>query len=129
MGDFKKLLVWKRAHALSLRAAEIAARIASKKPGLADQLERAAAAVPAMIAEGSGLGTDKGFANCVSSAIAEVSEVENHAQRGFDIRVIAQREYDDLTGEAIAVRRMLIGLRRTLRGQPRKPLTDPEVEP
>ena len=120
MSDFKKLLVWQRAHSLSTRAEQIAKRIASKNPRLADQLDRAAAAVPAMIAEGSGLGTDKAFANSVSSAIGEISEVENHAQRGFDSQVLGKQEYDELTDGAIAVRRMLIGLRRTLKGQPRK---------
>jgi four helix bundle protein len=73
-----------------------------------------------MIAEASGLGTDKAFANQVSAAIGEINEVENHAQRGFDSRVLWKDEYDDLTDGSIAVRRMLIGLRRTLRGQPRK---------
>jgi four helix bundle protein len=120
MSAFKKLVVWQRSHALSIRANEIAKRIMSKDPRLADQLERAAAAVPAMIAEGSGLGTDKAFANSVSTAIGEISEVENHAQRGFDIHVLWKKEYDDLTDGSIAVRRMLIGLRRTLRGQPRR---------
>jgi four helix bundle protein len=120
MSDFKKLVVWQRAHALSIRADEIARRIASKKSRLADQLERAAAAAPAMIAEGSGLGSDKAFANSVSTAIGEISEVENHAVRGFDTHVLWKQEHDDLTDGAIAVRRMLIGLRRTLRGQPRK---------
>ena len=51
--------------------------------------------------------------------IGEINEVENHAQRGFDSRVLWKNEYDDLTDGSIAVRRMLIGLRRTLRGQPR----------
>jgi four helix bundle protein len=97
MGNFKKLLVWQRSHALATRAEEIAKRIASKKPQLADQLERAAAAVPAMIAEVSGLGTDKAFANSVSSAIGEINEVENHAHRGFDSHVLLKDEYDDLT--------------------------------
>src|SRR5579862_5368098 len=106
MGNFKNLNVWQRSHALATRAEEIARRIASKKPHLADQLERSAAAVPAMIAEGSGLGTDKAYANLVSSAIGEINEVENHAQRGFDSRVLLKQEYDDLTEGSIAVRRM-----------------------
>ena len=123
MADFRKLLVWQKAHQLALRAEQVAMRMARRKPSLAKQLERAADSVPATIAEGRGRGSDKDFANYVTMAIGSVTEVENHLQRGHDGGVISQEDYEELTASAIDVRRMLIGLRRTLRGQPR-PLLD-----
>ncbi|CAN5285660.1 four helix bundle protein [soil metagenome] len=119
MGDFKRLQVWQRAHELALRVEIIASTIRRRKPSFANQLERAADSVPANIAEGRGRGTDADFAHFVSIAIGSVTEVENHLQRGFDGRLISSAEYSELTASAIHVRRMLIGLRRTLRGQPR----------
>lgn len=119
MADFRKLLVWQKAHGLALRADDVAKLIARSKPGLARQLERAADAVPAAIAEGRGRATDADFAHYCSMAIGSVTEVENHLQRGYDGGVISKPDYAELTGVAIEVRRMLIGLRRTLRGQPR----------
>ena len=119
MGDFKKLLVWQRAHELALRVELIATTIRRTKPSFANQLERAADSVPANIAEGRGRGTDADFAHFVSIAIGSVTEVENHLQRGYDARLISAAEYSELTAIAIHIRRMLIGLRRTLRGQPR----------
>jgi four helix bundle protein len=119
MANFKKLLVWQEATELATLIDELAKRIARTKPRLADQLERAASAIPALIAEGSGRGTDKDFANYCSSAIGETSEVENHLQRGYDAQVVYKEEYEKYTERAISIRRKLIGLRRTLRGQPR----------
>ena len=117
MTDFRKLNVWSKAHQLSLRAEKVAKRFARKKPSLAKQLERAADSVPAAIAEGRGRGTDADFAHYVSIAIGSVTEVENHLQRGYDGGVISQTDHQELTAAAIEIRRMLIGLRRTLRGE------------
>jgi four helix bundle protein len=131
MTNFKKLLVWQEATELATLIDELAKRIARTKPRLADQMERAAAAIPALIAEGSGRGTDRDFANYCSSAIGETSEIENHLQRGYDAKVVFKGEYDNYTDRAISIRRKLIGLRRTLRGQPRrnpKPTDDSEPE-
>jgi four helix bundle protein len=119
MTDFRKLLVWHKAHHLSLRIEQVAARLARTKPALAKQLERAADSVPANIAEGRGRGSDADFANYVSMAIGSVTEVENHLQRGRDGGVIPEVDWKELTDAAIEVRRMLLGLRRTLRGEHR----------
>ena len=126
MPDFKKLIVWQKAHQLALRAEQVAKRVARRKPALAKQLERAADSVPAVIAEGRGRGSDADFAHFVTMAIGSVTEVENHVQRGHDSGAIPRSDYEELTGSAIEIRRMLIGLRRTLRGQPRP---DPGVDP
>ena len=119
MTDFRKLLVWQKAHQLSLRVEQVASRFSRRKPVLAKQLVRAADSVPANIAEGRGRGSDAAFAHFVSMAIGSVTEVENHVQRGFDGGIIAKPDHDELTAAAIEVRRMLIGLRKALRGEPR----------
>jgi four helix bundle protein len=119
MPNFRNLIVWRESNEFAHVVHLAASRIAPRQPRLADQISRAANAVPALIAEGSGLGTDKAFANLVSEAIGEISEVESHAQRGFDDGIFTEDEHVQLTAGAISIRRKLIGLRRTLRGQPR----------
>lgn len=119
MADFRKLLVWQKAHQLSLRVERVAASMGRRKQALARQLERAADSVPANIAEGRGRVTDADFAHFVAIAIGSVTEVENHLQRGYDGGAIAEADYTELTASAIEVRKMLIGLRRTLCGRPR----------
>ena len=123
MADFRKLLVWQKAQQLALGVDRVAAGIPKRKQSLARQLERAADSVPANIGEGRGRVTDADFAHFVAIAIGSVTEVESHLQRGYDAGVIAEREYTELTESAIEVRKMLIGLRCTLRGQPRRPVS------
>ena len=119
MPDFRKLLVWQKAHQLSLRVESVAAGMSRRRQSLARQLERAADSVPANLAEGRGRVTDADFAHFVAIAIGSVTEVENHLQRGYDGGAIEELAYTELTQSAIEVRKMLIGLRRTLLGQPR----------
>src|SRR5258708_28397473 len=97
MPDFRKLLVWNKAHALSLRLDAVADRIAKKDPDLAKQIERAGAAIPAAIAEGRGRATDKDFARYVSAGIGESTDAESHLQRAFDKRFLSTAEHDALT--------------------------------
>ena len=127
MTNFRQLLVWQRAHELSLLVDRLAAALKRKKPSLAKQIERAADSVAANIAEGRARETDADFAHFVSIAIASVTEVEHHLQRAYDGNLVPQTVYADLTARCIVIRRMLIGLRRTLRGQPR-PATPKAVD-
>ncbi|MDQ2664942.1 MAG: four helix bundle protein [Gemmatimonadota bacterium] len=120
MSNFRQLLVWQKAHDLSLRVDQLAKVLKRRKPSLAKQIERAADSVTANIAEGRGRETDADFAHFVSIAIGSVTEVEHHLQRAYDGELIAHADYADLTASCIRIRRMLIGLRRTLRGQPRR---------
>jgi four helix bundle protein len=121
MTDFRKLMVWQKAHALSLRVDQVSRRMARRKPALAKQLERAADSVPANIAEGRGRSTDADFAHFLSIAIGSATEVESHLQRGFDAGVVSEVEHRDLSAAAVEVRRMLIGLRKRVRGEERAP--------
>ena len=77
MGDFRKLEVWKVSYALALdiyRATQGFPK--SEQFGLTDQLRRAAAAIPAIIAEGCGRNTDAELARHVNMALGEANEVE-----------------------------------------------------
>jgi four helix bundle protein len=116
MSDFRKLLVWHKAHALSLECSEFARHFARRRRGLADQITRAADAIPAHIAEGRGSSTDVDFARYVTMAIKEANELESHLQRTLDGRLCPQAEHDKLTAAAVEVRKMLIGLRKRLMG-------------
>jgi four helix bundle protein len=120
MQDFRRLVVWQKAHTLSLRVDEVAQRIRKHKPSLATQMERAAESVPANIAEGSAASTDAEFGRFVTIGIRSVTELENHIEKAHGSRLISQAEYDELIAAAIEVRRMLIGLRKRLRSDNKK---------
>lgn len=60
MGNFRKLIVWNRAKELAVRIYDNTKKTSlSKDFGLKDQIQRAAVSIPANIAEGDELGTDK----------------------------------------------------------------------
>jgi four helix bundle protein len=59
VGDFKKLKVWQKSHQLTLAVYRATANFPGEERfGLTGQLRRAAASIPANLAEGCGRGTD-----------------------------------------------------------------------
>ena len=116
MADFKKLLVYQKARGLATRMFVYYPRIRKRSRRLADQLERAVESIWDAIAEGRGRATDKDFANFVTVAIASTNEAEHHVQRALDSGMLTEAEHCSVTDDVIEVRKMLIGLRRRLRG-------------
>jgi four helix bundle protein len=114
MSDFRKLLVWQKAHVLSLETATFARLFARKRRGLANQITRAADAIPSHIAEGRGSSTDVDFARYVTMAIKEANELESHLQRAVDSNLCPRSEHAALTAATVEVRKMLVGLRKRL---------------
>src|SRR5690348_7187081 len=114
MADVQKLLVYQKTRALMTRVDEILPRVRRRKSRFSDQIERAAESVGACIAEGRGRGTDKDFAHFIAMAIGSVTELEHHLQRAFDCGILTADEQQSLTTDAIEIRKMLIGLKKTL---------------
>ena len=111
MQDFKKLLVWRRAHELTLasfRAFEKTPR--SSFTGLRAQLLRAAASVPANIAEGCGKRTTADLIRFLQIAHGSAQELEYHLILARDLGLIRGEVHDRLANRTLEVRRMLYGL-------------------
>src|ERR1043166_1838356 len=104
MGDFRRLKVWQKAHALSLRADALAAKVRRRKPHLASQMERSADSIAALIAEGSGADTDKEFARFVTMAIKSANEYQNHVEKGRGARLVDLEDFRSHTNDTIEVR-------------------------
>ena len=116
MADFKKLLVYQEARRLAKRIAEYHPRFRKKGRRLADQLGRALESIGDAIAEGRGRATDKDFANFMTIAIGSANEAEHHLLHALDGGILTEAEHRSLTDDVIEARKMLIGLRRRLRG-------------
>jgi len=114
MQDFRKLLVWQKAHALTLRLDTLLPRIVQRTPRLADQLERAAESVPANISEGCGRETKADFRRFLTMAVGSTTEMENHLIRAHDKGLLETHDYSELINSTIEVRKMLNGLRKSL---------------
>src|SRR5882672_1201164 len=114
MRDFRKLFVWQKAHALTIRLDTVLPAVAKKKPRLADQLERAAESIPANIAEGCGRESKADYRRFLTMAIGSTTELENHLIRAHDTGLLATRDYNELLAATIEIRKMLHGLRKSL---------------
>src|SRR5688572_22258122 len=92
-------------------------RVRKKSRRLADQLERAIESIGDAIAEGRGRATDKDFAHFITTAIASATEAEHHLLRALDVGIFTEDEHRSLCDDLIEIRKILIGLRKRLRGE------------
>src|SRR5687767_2086053 len=79
MGDFKKLQVWRKAHALAITVHRITTSM--RGPGTAvlrNQMIRAAFSIPANIVEGHGQETPRNFARFLGYSLNSGAELEQH---------------------------------------------------
>jgi four helix bundle protein len=117
MSDFKKLKVWRKAHALALNVHHVAARIrAPMYRSLRSQLVRSASSIPANIVEGRSKKTDADFARFLGYSVASTAELEYHLLVARDMGAITQATFLALLSQTIEVRKMLHGLINTLEG-------------
>ena len=82
--------------------------------GLTSQIRRAAASVPANIAEGQGRQHTKEFLNHLSIARGSLMEVETHLLLSQRVGLLNQTTLDPLLTMSDEISRMLSGLRRAL---------------
>ena len=116
MRDFHNLGIWKRGHQLTLDVYQATKSFPSEEMfGLTSQLRRAVSSIPTNIAEGCGRGSNKEFARFLQIAIGSTSEVEYELLLANSLNYINDTDYQKLSDETIAVRKMIIKYRSELR--------------
>ena len=116
MQSYRRLSVWRKAHAIALNVHRLTEGIPrGGNAGLINQLRRAALSIPSNIAEGSSRPTDKDFAKFLHIALASTTEVEYHLEFAADASIIPPREFIVRQHELIEIRKMLTGLVKHLR--------------
>ena len=115
VSDFKRLLVWQKAHALGLHAHRVAMGVRrSQDLALRSQITRSAMSIPANIVEGRRQESEKEFARFLRIAVNSGCELEYHLIVARDIGVMSEVDATSLLREVIEVRRMLHGLLRKI---------------
>jgi len=97
MQSFRQLRVWQKA--------------------LTSQIKRAAASIGANIAEGCGRGSDADFSRFLLMAMGSASELENHLQLAFDLKLLPV-DYEKLNASTTEIKRMLAALLQKVRNKP-----------
>ena len=108
MRSFKDLKVWQKGHELTLsiyRATKSFPR--DETHGLTSQLRRAAASIPANIAEGCVRGSGPDFRRFLQVALGSASEVEYHILLSHELGYLDRNQYESLSGNATELKRML----------------------
>src|SRR3954462_15932568 len=118
MADFKKLRVWKKAHALALKAERVSATIRTGTyAALLNQLNRAAMSIPTNIVEGRGKKSDRYFARFPGYTLGSSCELEYHIMVARDVGGIYEDDYTALQRQVVDIKRMLHGLIERLSAQ------------
>jgi four helix bundle protein len=114
--DFRKILAWKRSHALTLEVYRATSGFpADERFGLASQMRRACASIPTNIAEGAGRDTDGDWARFVDIATGSASELEYQLLLARDLGYLTEQRYGTLSDEVVEIRRMLLAFNKKLR--------------
>ena len=113
MQDYRKLLVWRKAHALVLNVRKSSQRFPRSGYGpLKLHLNRSAESIPFNIVEGCGASSRKEFARYLSISIKSTNETEYQLKLARDYCVLTPVDWNFLSDETAAVRKMLCGLRK-----------------
>jgi four helix bundle protein len=122
MQDYRKLRVWQKAHALTLRTYAVSATFRRPEAwSIRDQMTRAAVSVPSNIAEGSGRGTDLDFRRFLWHSVGSCNELEYDFLLARDLNLLPAGTHRELAEQVEEVRRMLTALVQCLSEQQENP--------
>jgi four helix bundle protein len=108
MRDYRDLKVWQKGHDVALTAYRETATFPKEELyGLTSQIRRAAASIPANIAEGCGRQSEAELARFMSIATGSAFELDYHMLLARDLGLLSPECYEALHGKVDELRRML----------------------
>jgi four helix bundle protein len=115
MTDFRKLLVWEKAHAVAVNVHHLAAGMRKTQfASIRNQMIRASESVPTNIVEGCRQSSRRDFARFLRYALNSASELEYHFILAGDIGALTRAESASLIDAITEIRKMLHGLLRRM---------------
>jgi four helix bundle protein len=116
MRNYKDLLVWEKAHKLTLAVYKITQAFPKEERfGLTSQVRRASASIAANLAEGCGRRSDGEMARYVQIAMGSGAELSYHFLLAKDLGFIESAKYEALNADVSEIMRMLSSLSGRLR--------------
>ena len=115
MQDFRKLIVWQKAHGLALDVYRITEGFPKNEQyELTRHLRRSATSIPTNIAEGSGRNSSGNFARFLTIAGGSACELEYQLLLSRDLNLLPRDADEELT-RTREIKRMFVGLSTKLR--------------
>jgi four helix bundle protein len=113
MKNFRDLVVWQKAHKLTLDVyAATRAFPSDERFGLTSQIRRCSASIAANIAEGFGRRGNAEFHRFLQIAMGSASELEYHLLLAHDLEYLEEASFRRLNTQVVEVKRMLASLIR-----------------
>ena len=115
MRNFKKFLVWEKAHQLTLDIYKNTVSFPKDELfGLISQIKRSSSSIATNIAEGCGRSSDKDFCRFLYIAFGSANELEYQIILSLDLKYIEIERGQKLLLQLDEVKKMLTGLIKTL---------------
>jgi four helix bundle protein len=114
--SFEELDVWRKAHELVLRVYQASGTFPKEERfGIISQVRRAAASIPANIAEGFGRRSTRDFVRYLDIAGGSLEETRYFLRLSKDLTYLSDGEFNSLRANCDEVGRLLGGLGQALR--------------
>jgi four helix bundle protein len=111
MKDFRDLIVWQKAHDLTLAVYKGTAKFPKEELyGLTSQMRRCSASIAANIAEGCGRRGNAEFHRFLQMASGSASELDYHLLLARDLGLLTHSQFSDLSSKLAQLRRQLNAL-------------------
>jgi four helix bundle protein len=116
MKDYRKLVVWEKAHKLVLCIYRVTRTFPiEERYGLISQIRRAATSTPTNIAEGCGKYTQPDFARYLQHAFGSIQGVQYLSFLSFELKYLDHNSYITLDKDINEIKAMLISLLKKVR--------------
>ena len=113
--SYRDLKVWQKSMDLTVRTYEVTRRLPSEeKYGLVSQMRRAAASVPANIAEGQARRSGREYLQMLGIARGSLAEIETFVALSERLGLIRSETSESLLEDCAEINRMMNGLMRAL---------------
>ena len=111
MRDYKKYIVWQKAHELVLDIYKTTRDFPKEELfALTSQMKRASSSIPTNIAEGCGRGSDKDFCRFLYISFGSANELEYQILLSVDLNFINSERGQKLLVQIEEIKKMLNGL-------------------
>ena len=111
MQDFRRLEVWRKAHAVTLSVYAATATFPREEVyALTSQIRRCASSIPSNIAEGCGRGSNTDLNRFLHIALGSASELDYQLQLAHELTYLDDERYATLEREIDEVKKMLASL-------------------
>lgn len=116
MQDFKKLVVWQKAHLLAVSVYKATSVFPKEELyGLTSQIRRACVSIPSNIAEGCGREGPAELSRFLQISLGSVKEMEYQLLLAHELNYLSSPDYGSLDNQVIEVRKLLISFIQKLK--------------